>query len=165
MQKPSWVKNPEDFTSDKSSVCFAFEDPDGKIGAELRRSHKFLYLNGDRCPLRSWLKAKELRQVDTKHGKQKQRKKHTPATGANATELSTGNMEQSTTDPTSTTFPLPPKPQNAFEMLARKSKKPPRSAVEVEADRLEKALERIEARVNNESATSKFTSAPQTEDA
>ena len=62
-QKPSWVKNPEDFTSDQSSVCFAFKDPDGKIGHQFLCSHKVLYLFGDRSPIKSWLKSKELQQA------------------------------------------------------------------------------------------------------
>jgi len=109
-QKPSWVKNPVELKN-RSSVCFAFEDPDGKIGHQFMRSDKVLYLFGDRSPIRCWLKAKELRRADTLgRGKMKR----DPATGANKTDIPSGKLKSSTTalDSQPSLPNLPPKPTN-----------------------------------------------------
>jgi hypothetical protein len=144
-QKPSWVKNPEKFTSARSSVCFAFEDPDGKICSTLSRSHKVLYLFGDRSPIKSWLKSKELRRAEIR---KKKKTNDIPATGANMTEIPSGKLEPSTTSPIAAPpFPsLPQKPTILPTTLRASSKEPPGSALEVGAAPMVMALEKLEAR-------------------
>jgi len=137
-QKPSWVKNPAELKN-RSSICFAFEDPDGKICNQFMHSHKVLYLFGDRSPIRCWLKAKELRCVETGCGKMKQN----PATGANKTEMISGKLKQSTTALDSQpSFPsLPPKPPNIPTQSAATSNRLSGAAVEVASAPIEKALD------------------------
>jgi hypothetical protein len=162
MQKPSWVKDPAELKN-RSSVCFAFEDPDGKICNQFMHSNKVLYLFGDRCPIRCWLKAKELRRADTLgRGKMKQN----PASGANKTVIPSGKVKQSTTalDSYPPPDPLPPKPPNFPTNSSASPKKLSRSNAEVAEDCLMKALERADRKGQNVKMSRNAQLSPQHED-
>ena len=108
------------------------------------------------------LKAKEIRR--SLNGGRKTEKN--PAMGANMTQLSTGKITLSTTDPLSQLpFPsLPPKPTNYPPERVTGSKKPPRTGAEVAADRLEKALDKATQKGRNATTLKKHSKPSQVQD-
>jgi hypothetical protein len=138
-QKPSWVKDPAAFKEHaRSSLSFAFEDPDAKIAHSILRIFKVVYLFGDRSPLRGWRTLKIQRLIETTANT-------SPATGANKTKRKTGKLKISPTAASPSASPLPPKP-TPTQFPTRPKNPPKASTTEVEVARLERFLDRAVGR-------------------
>ncbi|KAJ1308147.1 hypothetical protein OPQ81_003865 [Rhizoctonia solani] len=59
-QKPRWVCSPEEIKGFRSSIVFAFEDPDGSIAKSLLRSHIFMF--GSPVRIKHWIEKPQSRQ-------------------------------------------------------------------------------------------------------
>jgi hypothetical protein len=61
-QTPRWVRRPQEISGFKSSVSFAFEDPDGSIHSALLKSKTPIFMFGAPVSIKRWVDKPRLRQ-------------------------------------------------------------------------------------------------------